>query len=160
MPGRRVDLAPEYLLRDLPRLAEGLVARSQSDAMVLVGRRQVRNMNSWLHNLPVLAKGKNRCTLLVNVKDADRLGLRDGAMARVRSRSGEVVVEADVTDEMMPGVVSLPHGFGHTRKGTRTPIASADQPGVNANQLTDEIPLDVPSGTHIANGIPVEIEAA
>ena len=78
----------------------------------------------------------------------------------MRSRSGEVVAEAQVSDEMMPGVVSLPHGFGHDRPGSRLGVAEADQPGVNANQLTDEMPLDAPSGTHIANGIPVDIEAA
>ncbi|HPG24710.1 MAG: molybdopterin-dependent oxidoreductase [Spirochaetaceae bacterium] len=159
-PDGRIPLAHDYITADVPRLREALERRSGEDGLRLVGRRQVRNMNSWLHNVPVLARGRNRCTLLISPVDATRLGIDHGAKARVRSRSGEVVVEAEVSDEMMPGVVSLPHGFGHTRKGSRLGVAATTQPGVNANQLTDELPLDVPSGTHIANGIPVEVEAA
>ncbi len=159
-PGRRLDLAPAHLLADLPRLRAALAARSQPGGLVLVGRRQLRNMNSWLHNLPLLARGRNRCTLLVNPKDAGRLGLLQGGSARVRSRAGEIVVEVELGDEMMPGVVSLPHGFGHAVAGTRLPVASAHQPGACSNYLTDELVLDLPSGTHVANGIPVEVEAA
>jgi anaerobic selenocysteine-containing dehydrogenase len=156
----RLPLAHPYITADLPRLHAALEDRSRADRMVLIGRRQVRNMNSWLHNVPVLAKGKSRCTLLMSPDDALRLGIENGGKARVRSRSGEVIAEAQVSSEMMPGVVSLPHGFGHTRPGSQLGVAAVKQPGVNANQLTDEMPLDVPSGTHIANGIPVEIEAA
>ena len=117
-------------------------------------------MNSWLHNVEILARGKPRCTLMVSGKDAQRLGLVDGAQARVRSRVGEVVAEVEVSDDMMPGVVSLPHGFGHTAADTRLTTAAKRQPGVNANVLTDEVPLDAPSGTSVANGIPVEVCAA
>ena len=156
----RLPLAHPYITADIPRLQAALEERSRADRMVLIGRRQVRNMNSWLHNVPVLAKGKSRCTLLMSPVDALRLGIKNGGKARVRSRSGEVIAEAQVSSEMMPGVVSLPHGFGHTRPGSQIGVAATKQPGVNANQLTDEMPLDVPSGTHIANGIPVEIEAA
>ena len=156
----RLPLAHPYITADIPRLHAALEERSRADRMVLIGRRQVRNMNSWLHNVPVLAKGKSRCTLLMSPVDALRLGIENGGKARVRSRSGEVIAEAQVSSEMMPGVVSLPHGFGHTRPGSQLGVAATKQPGVNANQLTDEMPLDVPSGTHIANGIPVEIEAA
>jgi anaerobic selenocysteine-containing dehydrogenase len=85
------------------------------------------------------------------------LRIEDGQKVRIRSRSGEVIAPAEISDEMMPGVVSLPHGFGHRAAGTRLSVASTRQPGANANQLTDEGPLDVPSGTHIANGIPVEL---
>jgi anaerobic selenocysteine-containing dehydrogenase len=159
-PGRRIALLPDHLSVDLPRLAAGFEERKRAQGMVLVGRRQLRNMNSWLHNLPGLASGKNRCTLLVNAKDAERLALRDGAKARVRSRCGEVIAEVAVGDEMMPGVVSLPHGFGHAVAGTRLPVARDRQPGVCSNDLTDEFVLDVPSGTHVANGIPVTVEAA
>ena len=116
-------------------------------------------MNSWLHNLPNLAKGKARCTLRVHPEDAKRSGVADGGRARLRSRSGALEVEVEVSDEMMRGVVSLPHGFGHGTTGTRLAVANARQPGVNANALTDAEPLDVPSGTSVANGIPVEIEA-
>ena len=155
---RRIDLAPAYLLDDVPRLREALATRSREDGMVLVGRRQMRNMNSWLHNLPALAKGRNRCTLLISGKDAQRLGIADGGDAVVRSRVGEIVVQCEVTDEMMPGVVSLPHGFGHGAGATRLTVAARRQPGVNANALTDEHALDAPSGTSVANGIPVEVE--
>lgn len=159
-PGRRVALAPEYVTADMPRLRAALADAKRKDRLLLVGRRQVRNMNSWLHNAQVLAKGRDRCTLLIHPDDARRFGLEDGGKARVRSRSGEIVTAVEVSDEMMRGVVSLPHGFGHTRPGSRTRVATKLQPGANANQLTDELPLDVPSGTHIANGIPVEIARA
>ncbi|MFK7894933.1 MAG: molybdopterin-dependent oxidoreductase [Myxococcota bacterium] len=159
MPLERIQLAPEYVTADLPRLAEGLEERSRADRMVLVGRRQIRNMNSWLHNLPALAKGPNRCTLLIHPDDAKGLGLESGKFVRVRSRVGEIEVECQVTDEMMPGVVSLPHGFGHQVKGVRLSVAQEKQPGACSNYLTDETILDVPSGTHVANGIPVEVAA-
>ncbi len=159
-PSQRIDLAPEHIVADVARLSGGLAERSRGDRMVLVGRRQLRNMNSWLHNLPVLARGRNRCTLLISTKDAERLGIADGGDVRVAGRVGEIVVEAAVTDEMMPGVVSLPHGFGHSRPGTRLAVAEKLAPGVCSNLLTDELPLDVPSGTHVANGIPVKVETA
>jgi anaerobic selenocysteine-containing dehydrogenase len=125
----------------------------------LIGRRQARNMNSWLHNVPSLAKGRPRCTLLIHPDDAKRRGLAHGERARVQSRVGQLDVEVEVSDEMMPGVVSLPHGFGHARQGTRLGVAVEKQPGVNANALTDDQPLDVPSGTSVANGIPVEVSS-
>ncbi|MBY0400614.1 molybdopterin-dependent oxidoreductase [Myxococcota bacterium] len=159
-PGRRIDLAPDYVTADVPRLRAALADAKRADRLLLVGRRQVRNMNTWLHNAQVLAKGRERCTLLVHPDDARRFGLEHGGKARVRSRSGEIVTQVEVSDEMMQGTVSLPHGFGHTRPGSRTQIATKLQPGANANQLTDELPLDVPSGTHIANGIPVEVARA
>jgi anaerobic selenocysteine-containing dehydrogenase len=160
MPNERIQLAPPYITADLPRLAAGLEERSRDDRVVLIGRRQVRNMNSWLHNLPALAKGPNRCTLLVHPDDAARFGLVDGGRVRVRSRVGSVEVECRTSDEMMPGVVSLPHGFGHRASGTRISVALERQPGASSNDLTDETVLDVPSGTHVANGIPVELAAA
>jgi len=156
-PNQRIALAHPYITADLPRLRAVLAERSRTERMLLIGRRQERNMNSWLHNIDVLASGRTRCTLLVNPADAARLGLTRGGKARVRSRSGEVVADVEVSEEMMRGVVSLPHGFGHVRAGAQLAIAARKQPGVNANQLTDELPLDAPSGTHIANGIPVEI---
>ncbi len=156
-PSGRIALAPPYVLEDIPRLRGVLDDPSMREGLLLVGRRQVRNMNSWLHNAEVLAKGRERCTLMMAPPDAARLGVADGQKVRIRSRSGEVIAPAEITDEMMPGVVSLPHGFGHRVEGTRLGIASTRQPGANANQLTDEGPMDVPSGTHIANGIPVEV---
>lgn len=159
-PDRRIPLAHPYIAADVPRLRAALGERAHAERLLLVGRRQERNMNSWLHNIDVLASGRPRCTLLVNPTDARRLGLAPGGKARVRSRSGEVVADVEVSDEMMRGVVSLPHGFGHLRAGAQLTVAATKQPGVNANQLTDELPLDLPSGTHIANGIPVELAPA
>jgi anaerobic selenocysteine-containing dehydrogenase len=153
-----IELAPELLVADVARLREGLARRR--DGMRLIGRRQVRTNNSWMHNLPALAKGRDRCTLLVSPADARRLGLRDGGRARVRSRVGELEAPVSVSDEMMPGVVSLPHGFGHGAPGARLGVAGRDQPGVNTNLLTDEALLDALSGNAVLNGIPVEISPA
>jgi anaerobic selenocysteine-containing dehydrogenase len=159
-PGRRIQLAHELLAGDVQRLRRRLAHSGRDDGMVLVGRRQVRNMNSWLHNLESLARGRNRCTLLIHPDDAGRLGIKDGGRVRVRSRVGEVVVEACVGEEMRPGVVSLPHGFGHGAPGSRLSVASRRQPGANANQLADEQAVDALSGTSILSGIPVEVEPA
>jgi anaerobic selenocysteine-containing dehydrogenase len=155
-PGRRIALAHPYFLQDVPRLRAKLAAGDEG-GLRLVGRRQNRNMNTWLHNLPVLAKGRERCSLLVHPDDAKRLGLVAGARARIRSRVGEVEAPVELSDDMMPGVVSLPHGFGHTETGTRLGIATSQQPGVNSNVLTDEEALDPWSNTSIVNGIPVEV---
>jgi anaerobic selenocysteine-containing dehydrogenase len=159
-PGRRIELAHELLVAGVAGLRQQLAERGSDDRMLLIGRRQLRNMNSWLHNVDALASGKNRCTLLICGEDAGRLGIGDGRPARVRSRVGEVVVEAAVSDEMRPGVVSLPHGFGHGAPGTRLAVASRRQPGANSNQLADELALDALSGTSVLSGIPVEVEPA
>jgi anaerobic selenocysteine-containing dehydrogenase len=160
LPNGRIDLVPEYLQQDLPRLRRSLELRSEPGGLVLVGRRQMRNMNSWLHNLPALARGRDRCLLLLSPKDAGARGIEDRGRAWVTSRVGRIEAEVKVTDEMMPGVVSLPHGFGHTLPGTRISVASDNQPGACSNYLTDELALDEISGTHIANGIPVEVQPA
>jgi anaerobic selenocysteine-containing dehydrogenase len=159
MPIPRIQLAPDYIVADLERLDRGLAERSRGDRLVLVGRRQIRNMNSWLHNLPALAKGPNRCTLIVHPDDAKQRGLESGKLVRVKSRVGEIEVECVVSEEMMPGVVSLPHGYGHQLAGVRLSVAQKKQPGACSNYLTDELAIDVPSGTHVANGIPVEVRA-
>jgi anaerobic selenocysteine-containing dehydrogenase len=158
--GRRLRLVHEILARDVERLRKALDRGRDAADIRMVGRRQLRNMNSWLHNAHPLAKGRERCTLRVHPADAQRLGLEEGKAAVVRSRVGAVTVPVEVSDEMMPGVVSLPHGFGHGIAGTRLTVASREQPGVNANQLCDERSMDVPSGSSIANGIPVEISPA
>ncbi|MEZ4216924.1 MAG: molybdopterin-dependent oxidoreductase [Myxococcota bacterium] len=161
-PGRRIALADARITADVARLRERLPSLAAREGLVLVGRRQARGMNSWLHNVESLAAGRPRCTLRMHPDDARARGLAEGALARIRSRVGEVVAPLEISQEMMPGVVSLPHGFGHAPPGggTRTRVASARQPGVNANALTDPEPLDAPSGTAVANGIPVEVEAA
>ena len=126
--------------------------------MVLVGRRDLRSNNSWMHNLDVLVKGKERCTLHVHPDDAERLGVAHGGTACVRSRSGEVTVTVEVTDAIMPGVVSIPHGWGHGIDGTDLAVA-AKRPGANSNILADSELFDPLSGNAVLNGIPVRVEA-
>ncbi|KQW02020.1 molybdopterin oxidoreductase family protein [Streptomyces sp. Root369] len=152
----KVELLPQPIADDLPRLREAL--RHQVDGLVLVGRRHLRSNNSWMHNVPALTGGTNRCTLHIHPEDAERLGLKDGAAVRVKGAGGEVVTEAEVTDGVRPGVVSLPHGWGHNRPGTRLSHALKD-PGVNVNQLLDGSLLDPLSGNAVLNGIPVKLAA-
>jgi anaerobic selenocysteine-containing dehydrogenase len=147
------------LLDDVERLRVGLGATPRNGDLVLVGRRHLRTNNSWMHNLPMLAGGRPVCTLHVHPDDATRLGLADGAFARVASRVGAIDVPVEVTDAIMPGVVSLPHGWGHDQPGTCLTVAAA-RPGVNSNVLADEMQLDPLSGNAILNGIPVRVEAA
>ncbi len=168
-PSRRLELAPKAYLDDVARLrarwldgAEVMGEQSDSPCapreLLLIGRRQLRSNNSWLHNSQRLVKGKPRCTLLVHPSDAERLGLRDGADACVRSRVGEATVPVEVSDEIMPGVVSLPHGWGHGRPGIGLRVAAA-HPGASVNDLTDEEHLDRLSGTSSFSGVPVAVEA-
>jgi anaerobic selenocysteine-containing dehydrogenase len=154
----RIELAHPLVVGDVERLRAALASRATQSGVVLIGRRHLRSNNSWMHNLPSLAKGPERCTLLVHPDDATRLGLRDGGRARVRSRVGAVEAPVVVTDEMMPGVVSLPHGFGHDAEGARLEVARA-RPGVNSNLLADETLLDALSCNAVLNGIPVELAA-
>jgi len=154
-----IELAPELLVSDVPRLRAALAERRKDAALVLIGRRHLRSNNSWMHNLRPLAKGRDRCTLLVSPADATRLGLADGGRARVRSRVGELVAPVIVTDEMMPGVVSLPHGFGHDAEGAQLDVARGIA-GVNVNRLNDETRFDVLSGNAVLNGTPVEVAPA
>jgi len=156
-PSGRIELAPPLLIADLDRL-ESTLSDPPPAGLLLVGRRHVRSNNSWMHNLPSLAKGPLRCTLQVHPSDAQRLGLRDGGQARVRSRVGSVSAPVEVTDAIAPGVVSLPHGWGHDEPGTRLRVA-AERPGTNSNLLADELELDPLSGTSVLNGIPVRLEA-
>ncbi|MDM8347636.1 molybdopterin oxidoreductase family protein [Pseudomonas sp. sp1636] len=156
-PGQQVQAAPALLLSDLPRfVAQPL---PDADELLLIGRRHVRSNNSWMHNYQRLVKGKPRHQLLMNPEDLARRGLVDGQRVRVRSRVGALEVEVAGSDEVMAGVVSLPHGWGHARPGVRIAIASA-QPGASANDLTDERELDALSGNAVLNGVPVEVCAA
>ena len=157
-PTGKVDFAPEPIVADVPRLRESLGAH-RNGQIVLVGRRQLRSNNSWMHNLPNLVGGTNRCTLHVAPGDAERIGLVDGGSARVRSRAGEVVAAVEVTDAVMEGVVSLPHGWGHRQPGSHMEVAAAHA-GVNSNVLTDEHEVDPLSGNAVLNGIPVDLAPA
>jgi anaerobic selenocysteine-containing dehydrogenase len=159
-PSGRIELAPEPITHDVERLRARLGAGAWNGAgpeMVLIGRRQLRSNNSWMHNLNALVKGKDRCTALVNPLDAERLGLADGGRVRLRSAAGEFDAPVEVSDEMMPGVVSVPHGWGHDAEDVRMRVAAAHA-GVNSNLAADASRVDAPSGNALLNGIPVELE--
>jgi anaerobic selenocysteine-containing dehydrogenase len=152
---RRVRLAPDVYLKDLQRAASSLTAPLPD--LVLIGRRHVRSNNSWLHNSQRLVKGKPRCTLMIHPDDATQRGIEDGATVRLSSRVGSVEVAAEVTADVMPGVVSLPHGWGHDRAGTRLSVA-ARYAGVSINDVIDDQRIDALTGTAVLNGTPVDVE--
>ncbi|MCK6556057.1 molybdopterin oxidoreductase family protein [Candidatus Binatia bacterium] len=158
-PSGKIELAPRAIMGDVARLRAALSDGGGERPFRLVGRRHLRSNNSWMHNLPSLSGGRDRCTLQVNPADAGRLGLSDGSRARITSRAGSVEAAVEVTAAIMPGVVSLPHGWGHHLDGTRLRLAAV-RPGVNSNLLTDEEALDPISGNAVLNGIPVSVEAA
>jgi len=151
----RIELAPERIVADLPRLDAAVAAPRAG--LRLVNRRDVRSMNSWLHNLPSLAKGRDRCTLAVHPEDAARHGLADGGFARISGAAGDVIAPVEVTDSVMPGVVSLPHGYGHAGDGVELRVASA-KPGANVNAITDDLACDAPSGAAMLFGQTVTVE--
>jgi anaerobic selenocysteine-containing dehydrogenase len=157
-PTGKIELAPDEITADLPRLEADLTRQTNGD-LVLIGRRQLSSNNSWMHNLEPLVRGQNRCTAQLHPDDATRLGLRDGAIALIRSRTGKVELPVEITPTLRPGVVSIPHGWGHDTDGTRTTIATA-HPGANSNLLADDTLLDALSGTAVLNGIPIDIEPA
>lgn len=160
---RRIELAPAVLVGDVKRLRDAFPESAGSvgadGTLLLIGRRHLRDNNSWMHNVPKLMSGKSRCTLMVHPEDAARLGLKEGGEAVVTSRVGEVRAPVVVTDEMMRGVVSLPHGYGHGREGMRLHVA-AEHAGVSLNDLTDDQALDVVSGNAAFSGVPVRVRAA
>ncbi|MBN8609020.1 MAG: molybdopterin-dependent oxidoreductase [Deltaproteobacteria bacterium] len=149
---RKVDLAPELFVREARALEARLSEAAPS--LVLIGRRHLRSNNSWLHNASKMVKGPRRCTLLVHPDDARTHGLRDGYEAELRTRVGRIVVPVEISDEVMRGVVSLPHGWGHTREGTRMSVAS-EHAGVSVNDVTDETFLDRLSGNAGFSGVPI-----
>ncbi len=154
-PSGQIELAPEPLVADVARLRESLSRRANGE-VVLIGRRQLRSNNSWMHNLPKLVSGPERCTLHVHPDTAAAHGLVDGATASVRSRAGEVEVLVEVTDAIMPGVVSIPHGWGHDTDGAELSVAR-EHAGVNSNILADEELVEPLTGNAVLNGIPVEL---
>ena len=156
---KSILLAPKPMLTDLQRVDATFSRPPAAEQLALIGRRQLRDNNSWMHNVPRLMKGRDRCTLWMNPIDAARLGLADGQKAVIRSSSGTLEAPLQLTDEIREGVVSLPHGYGHGRDGTRLTVANAN-PGVCVNDLTDHLLLDELSGTSALNGVPVTVEAA
>jgi anaerobic selenocysteine-containing dehydrogenase len=156
-PSGKIELAPDFVLADLPRLRAWHPPAAEQ--LVLIGRRHVRSKNSWLHNLPRLVRGRERCTLLMHPADAARIGVAHGGSARIASKAGAVVAAVEITDAMRPGVVSLPHGFGHEVEGARMPVARAHA-GVNSNELAADDALEPLSGNAILNGIRVDVTPA
>ncbi len=153
-PSGQVELAPEPVVADVARLRAGL--DEPAPEFVLVGRRDLRSNNSWMHNLPKLVSGPARCTMLVHPDDAARLGLIDGEPATVTSRTGTVEIPVEVTPDIVTGVVSIPHGWGHDAPGVELGVARAHA-GVNSNILADEELFEPITGTAVLNGIPVTV---
>jgi anaerobic selenocysteine-containing dehydrogenase len=157
-PSGKIELAPEPIIADIERLRASL-RQGRNGHLVLIGRRQLRSNNSWMHNLRPLVKGKDRCTMHVNPTDAERLGLVDGERATLTSETGSIDAPVEVTDAIRAGVVSIPHGWGHDAPGVRMGVAR-DHAGVNSNVLADASLIDPLSGNAVLNGIPVEVRPA
>lgn len=151
---KKIRLAPQYLLDDLSRLAARL--ERPAEPLVLVNRRHLRSNNSWLHNVPALMKGRDRCTLLMHPADAARCRVTDDDIVTVKSESGEIKVPVEITEAIRPGVVAMPHGWGHDKPGTRLSVANG-APGANTNVLSPPRLIDEPSGNGDLNGIPVTV---
>ena len=157
-PTGKIELAPQLLVQDVKRLEAVLdEAPAANEQMVLIGRRDLRSNNSWMHNLLVLNKGKERCLLHIHPIDVARLGLLDGEVIALTTLAGTVLAPIEVTDAIMPGVVSLPHGWGHTLPGMQMQTATRHA-GVNVNMLTNEAGIDPLSGTAILNGVPITLQ--
>lgn len=163
-PRKRIDIAPDLFVRDLDRVREKLVAAAEitetegsSFDLELIGRRQLRSNNSWMHNSYRLVKGRNRCTLLMHPDDAAQRKLTSQEKVRVSSRVGSLEIELEVSAEIMPGVVSIPHGWGHDRPGIAIGTAQRHA-GQSVNDLTDDAAIDVLSGTAALSGVPVRVE--
>ncbi len=152
---KRVQLAPEMMIADLNRVSTE-PERNDEGSFALIGRRNLRDNNSWLHASEVLMKGKNRCTVMINSRDAETLGLGNGKTVRVTSRAGSVELPCEVTDDIAAGVVSIPHGYGHTRNGFSTDAVNA---GVSVNDLTDEMLIDKLTGNAAFSGVRVAVSA-
>ena len=158
LPDGKIDFAPELITSDIQRFEAWLKLGKQT-GLRLLGRRQVRSY-SWLHSYPSLAKGPELCTLMMNPSDAATRGISDGQNVKVRSRTGQVTVPVELSDEMRPGVVSLPHGWGHDEEGIPGRQRARERPGVNYNLLADEQLMDMPSRNTSLNNVPVEVEPA
>ena len=154
---KQIHLNIDFYQADLERVRE-MMQNYDDKQVLLIGRRHVRSNNSWLHNSYRLVKGKPRCTLMLHPETAKEYSIEDGQNVKVTSRVGSVIITAEVTDELMPKVVSIPHGWGHDRKGVKQKIAQAHA-GVSVNDLTDDTLIDQLSGNAAVNGVPVQLEA-
>jgi anaerobic selenocysteine-containing dehydrogenase len=161
---KRVQLAPEVLVKDVERVKAKLLdaaAHHSNGHLQLIGRRHLRSNNSWMHNSQRLVKeqpGKSRCTILMHPTDASKRNLTPGQKVSVQSGVGSVVVPLEISEEMMPGVVSIPHGWGHDRPGVQLEVAQGHA-GESINDVTDSLAIDVVCGTAAFNGTWVNVEA-
>ena len=159
---KQIDLAFSYFMADLPRLEQHFFSGNKTDpnTLSLIGRRHLKTNNSWLHNSARMVKGTNnglsRCTAQINPTDAKRFAIEHGQMMVVTSRVGQVTLPAEITDKIMAGVISIPHGWGHNKAGSKWSVAE-QHAGVSVNDLTDEMVLDELSGNAVLNGVPVTI---
>lgn len=159
-PSKRIALAPELFVKDIDRVRARLNPNAGNGSphnLLLIGRRQLRSNNSWLHNSERMVKGPARCTLLMNPDDAANRDIIDGAQVRVRSRAGMIELPVEISEEMMPGVVSIPHGWGHDRSGIQIEVA-AQHAGASINDLTDDQSIDALCGTAAFNGTWVSVD--
>ncbi len=154
--GKRINLVPPTITSDLARLA---AQSAPKDTLLLIGRRQLRSNNSWMHNTPRLMRGADRCTIIMNPGDAADRSLTDGELVEIATENGQITVPLEVSSEMMPGVVCLPHGFGHNRDGIQLDVAS-EKPGASYNDLTGGLAIDTLTGNAALNGIPVHVTRA
>jgi len=156
---KKIDLAPASLLADLERLKKVFVAEekeAQGKQFQLIGRRDLRTNNSWMHNSYRLVKGGNRCTLLINPADATDLNISNNQEVEVKSKTGKLRIQTEISEEVMRGVVSIPHGWGHDRKGIKLDIAAAHA-GVSINDVTDDKFIDELTGNAAFSGVWVTV---
>jgi anaerobic selenocysteine-containing dehydrogenase len=156
---KRIELAPEVLVKDVERVKARFdnAPLPANGHLLLIGRRQLRGNNSWMHNSERLLRGKPACTILMNPADAAHRKLKPGQDVSVRSSVGSVVVPIEISEEMMPGVVSIPHGWGHARAGVQLEVAE-QHAGESINDLMDNANIDALCGTAAFNGTWVEVE--
>lgn len=160
--GKRIRLMHPLIIGELERIAADFTCQNDSateNDMLLIGRRNIRDMNSWLHNIKQYVRGKNRCTMIVHTTDAQRLGLSEGGDALVKSRVGETRVPVEISEDIMPGVVSIPHGFGHVYQDSQQRLANETAPGISCNDVIDHDAMDTASGTSVVNGARVQVFA-
>jgi anaerobic selenocysteine-containing dehydrogenase len=157
---KKICLVPAVFRNDIPRLAAGLASPPPPpETLLLIGRRDLRSNNSWMHNSTRLVKGPERCTLRMHPTDATPRGIKHGEKARIQSATGTIEATAELSDEIMPGVVSLPHGWGHHRSGTQWRVAEAHA-GVSLNDITDDQLVDDLTGNAAFSGVPVQVAGA
>ena len=152
-PSGKLELAPPAFMEEAKVL---FATQPETSEFTLIGRRQPRGQNSWGHNVNILIKGKFRCTLQMHSEDANRLQLQEGDNVKLDTETGQIVAQLEISDDMMPGVISLPHGFGHDKEGMKLTRAM-QQPGVNINNILSNQCLDALTGNVVTNGVPVNV---